>query len=98
MKKLILAMSVAAMGIYGAELKGSISDSGCGAKHGPGKENAGCVKSCIGKGGSPVLVTADGKVIKIHNADAVAEKFYGKAVTITGKVDGDSVHIEKISE
>jgi hypothetical protein len=37
-------------------------------------------------------------VIKIHNADAVGEKFYGKAVTITGKVDGDSVHVEKISE
>jgi hypothetical protein len=98
MKKLILAMSVAAMGIYGAELKGSISDSGCGAKHGPGKENAGCVKSCIGKGGSPVLVTSEGKVIKIHNADAVGEKFYGKSVTITGRVDGDSVHVEKISE
>ena len=98
MKKMILALSIAAMGIYGAELKGSISDSGCGAKHGPGKENPGCVKGCIAKGGAPVLVTADGKVIKIHNKEAVTEKFYGKAVTITGKVDGDSVHVEKISE
>ena len=50
------------------------------------------------KGGAPVLVTADGKVVKIHNADAVDAKFYGKAVTISGKVDGDSVHIDKISE
>ena len=98
MKKLMLALSIAAMGIYGAELKGSISDSGCGAKHGPGKENAGCVSGCIAKGGSPVLVTADGKVVKIHNADAVDKKFYGKAVTISGKVDGDSVHVDKISE
>jgi len=98
MKKLILALSIAAMGIYGAELKGSISDSGCGAKHGPGKENPGCVAGCIKKGGAPVLVTADGKVVKIHNADAVDAKFYGKAVTISGKVDGDSVHIDKISE
>lgn len=98
MKKLILAMSIAAMGIYGAELKGSISDSGCGAKHGPGKENAGCVSGCIAKGGKPVLVTAEGKVVTIHNADAVDKKFYGKAVTISGKVDGDSVHVEKISE
>lgn len=98
MKKLMLTLSIAAMGIYGAELKGSISDSGCGAKHGPGKENAGCVGSCIAKGGSPVLVTADGKVVKIHNADAVDKKFYGKAVTIMGKVDGDMVHVDKISE
>jgi hypothetical protein len=98
MKKLMLTLSIAAMGMFGAELKGSISDSGCGAKHGPGKENAGCVKGCIAKGGAPVLVTADGKVIKIHNADAVTEKFYGKAVTITGAVTGDSVHIEKITE
>lgn len=97
MKKLLFALSFAAMGMYAAELKGVISDSGCGAKHGPGKENAGCVTACIGKGGSPVLVTADGKVIKIHNADAVSKELYGKAVTIDGKVDGDSVHIDKIS-
>jgi hypothetical protein len=98
MKKLILAMSVAAMGIYGAELKGSISDSNCGAKHGPGKENAACVNKCIGGGGSPVLVTADGKVVKIHNADAVDKKYYGKAVTIDGKMMDGAVHVDKISE
>lgn len=98
MKKMFLAMSIAAMAMYGAELKGSISDSGCGAKHGPGKENPGCVAGCIGKGGKPVLVTADGKVVTIHNPDAVGKEFYGKAVTITGKVDGDSVHVEKIAE
>lgn len=98
MKKLMLVLSVAAMAMYGAELKGSISDSGCGAKHGPGKENANCVKGCISKGGAPVLVTSDGKVYKIHNKEAVGEAFYGKAVTIQGTVTEDSVHVSKISE
>ena len=97
MKKFAM-LSLFAMSAFAASWTGYISDAGCGAKHGPGKENAGCVKGCIAKGGSPVLVTADGKVIKIHNADAVGEKFYGKAVTITGNVTGDSVHVEKISE
>ena len=97
MKKFLLGLSVAALGVFGAELEGAISDSGCGAKHGPGKLNAGCVKSCIGKGGAPVLVTKDGKVVKIHNADAVKEEFYGKMVKITGDVHDDSVHISKIA-
>ncbi len=98
MKKLIFVLSIASFGLAADEWKGVISDSSCGAKHGPGKENAGCVKSCIGKGGSPVFVTADGKVIKIHNTDAVDAKYYGKAVTLTGKLDGDSVHVEKLAE
>jgi len=72
MKKLFLTLSFAAAFLMAAELKGVISDSGCGAKHGPGKENVGCVNGCIkGKGASPVFVTADGKVHKIHNADKV---------------------------
>ncbi|MBM3787128.1 MAG: hypothetical protein FJW30_22455 [Acidobacteria bacterium] len=97
MKKLLFAMSFAAMGLMAAEVKGVISDSGCGAKHGPGKENVGCVNGCIkGKGAKPVLVTADGKVHAIHNADKVPADLYGKAVTVAGKVDGDSVHIDSI--
>ena len=97
MKKLFLTLSFTAAFLMAAELKGVISDSGCGAKHGPGKENVGCVNGCIkGKGAAPVFVTADGKVHKIHNADKVGADLYGKAVAINGKVDGDSVHIESI--
>ncbi len=97
MNRLIFAMTVAAASMLAAEYKGSISDSSCGAKHGPGKENAGCVKGCIGKGGSPVLVKADGTVLKIHNPDAVKADFYGKAVTVNGSAAGDgAIHVDSI--
>jgi hypothetical protein len=83
--------------MFGAEWKGVISDKGCGAKHGPGKENVGCVTKCLGNGSAPVFVTADGKVITIHNADKITKEMWGKSVTITGKLDGDTVHIDSVT-
>jgi hypothetical protein len=56
-----------------------------------------CTAKCIKGGSAAVFVTADDKVLKIDAAslDKVTPH-YGHKVTITGKVDGDTVHIDSI--
>jgi hypothetical protein len=42
------------------------------------------------------VAEADKKVYKIANQDAVAEHV-GHKVTVTGKLDGDSIEVEKVT-
>jgi len=95
-KKSLLMFALAGMTAMAGEWKGTISDAKCGAKHADASEKSmNCVKGCVKGGSAAVFVTEDGKVLKIHNADKVAEHL-GHKVTITGNVDGDSVHIETV--
>jgi len=90
------SLSVAALFAFTAfagEWKGTISDSHCGAKHADGTGEK-CVQGCIKKGASAVFVT-DGKVLKIANGDSVKDHL-GHEVTITGKLDGDTVTVESV--
>jgi hypothetical protein len=43
-----------------------------------------------------VLVTSEGKVFKIHNQDKVVPDHAGHKVTISGKLDGDSIHVDSV--
>ncbi|MGA3099373.1 MAG: DUF5818 domain-containing protein [Bryobacteraceae bacterium] len=57
--------------------------------------NVACAERCI-KGGSPaVLVTDEGKVYKIADQKTVVEHA-GKKVTITGKMDGESIKVDSV--
>ena len=92
---LVFAISLVAMA---DEWSGYISDSKCAGSKGAkvaSDAHAGCAQGCIKKGDSAVLVTAEGKVYKISNQDAVTEHA-GHKVTITGKMDGDSIHVDNV--
>jgi hypothetical protein len=97
MKKLGLAFVLSAAATFAADLTGVISDSHCGAKHNTASDAAAkCVEGCIKGGGQAVLVSGD-KVYKIDAASQDKMKgFYGKQVTVTGDVDGDTVKVESV--
>jgi hypothetical protein len=88
---LTAGLSISAMA---ADVSGYIIDEMC-SKMPAMKGDVACATKCI-KGGSPaVLVTDDGKIYKIADQDKVIPQA-GKKVTITGKVDGDTIHVDKI--
>ena len=92
---LVFAISLVAMA---DEWTGYISDSKCAAKQGAkaaSDGHAGCAAGCIKKGDSAVLVTSEGKVYKISNQDKVTEHA-GHKVTLTGKMDGDSITVSDV--
>lgn len=88
-------LALFAMTAMSAEWTGAISESGCGLKHANGGAEK-CVTACVKKGAAPVFVT-DGKVIKISNADKVMD-FLGQKVTVSGKLDGDTVTVDSIKK
>ena len=92
---LVFAFSLVAMA---EEWTGYISDANCAAKQGAkaaSDSHAGCAASCIKKGTAAVLVTAEGKIYKIDNQDAVTEHA-GHKVTLTGKMDGETIHVDNV--
>jgi hypothetical protein len=75
---------------------GYVTDAGCAAKgKGTDASHAACAKKCLGGGDSAVLVV-DGKVVKIANQDKV-KGHEGHHVTVTGKLDGDTLTIAKLT-
>ncbi len=77
------------------KVSGFINDAKCAAK--AGDAHADCAKKCIDGGEKAVLVTdKDHKVLAIDNADAI-KGHEGHHVTVTGHVNGDSIHIEKVA-
>jgi hypothetical protein len=56
-----------------------------------------CAQNCV-KGGQPVAFVseADKKVYKIKNQDAVMSHV-GDKVTVTGKLEGDTIEVEKVA-
>jgi len=84
-----------AVSAFAAEWKGTISDSKCGAAHADASEKSmKCVNGCVTGGHKAVFVT-DGKVLKIANQDKVAEHL-GHKVTLSGKLDGDTVTVDSV--
>lgn len=94
MKKLLAVFGFAAVSAFAAEVTGHIIDKNCAsnqAMHG----NEECAKRCIGRGAPAVLATEDGKVYTISNQDKVKD-VAGKKVTVSGKVEGESITVETI--
>jgi hypothetical protein len=90
-----LLLSVFAVGAFAESWTGTISDSHCGAKHAAATEkDQACAQKCIDGGAAAVFVSGD-KVYKIENQDAV-KGHYGHKVTINGKMEGDTVHVDSV--
>ncbi len=102
MRKLLLAsITLTVMFMYvgvsfagdASTVNGYVTDSKCGAK---GKTNAECAKKCMEKGAKVVVVTDnDDKVLTVDNPDALTEHV-GHHVAVTGKVSGDSIHVDSV--
>jgi hypothetical protein len=94
MKKALVVFGLAAMSAMAADVTGYIVDKNCSSK----KEMLGdeaCAKRCIGRGAPAVLATEDGKIYTIANQDKVKD-VAGKKVTVTGKVDGESITVDSV--
>jgi hypothetical protein len=94
MKKLLVVFGLAAISAMAADVTGYIVDKNCASK----KEmlgNEACAQSCIKRGSPAVLATEDGKVYTIANQDKVTS-LAGKKVTVSGKVDGESITVDSV--
>jgi hypothetical protein len=101
MKKLVSVIAIGALCTVGAlaeTIKGTVSDSMCGAKHVAGTaKDAECVATCLKDHGADPVIISDGKVLKIA-ADSKEKVMphLGHKVTITGTIADDTVTIESI--
>ena len=94
---LAATLAFGTVGLFAADLTGTISDSMCGATHPSGANAKQCTAACVKKGGKYVLVS-EGKVYTISNQKhAGLAKYAGDNVKVTGKVSGDTVTISKIA-
>jgi hypothetical protein len=95
MKKVFAVLALCASSAMAADLTGYIIDKTCsGKKAMMGNEE--CAKTCMGKGSPAVLATEDGKIYAISNQDKVKDSA-GKKVTVTAKMNGDTIVVESIS-
>jgi nitrite reductase/ring-hydroxylating ferredoxin subunit len=77
-----------------ADVTGYVIDKNCSTKKAMfGNEE--CAKSCMGRGAPAVIATEDGKVYAVSNQDKVKE-MAGKKVTVTGKVEGQTITVDTI--
>ena len=101
MKKVFTVLAFAAlssMTAMAAEWTGTISDAMCGMKHADAsKDSIECVQKCV-KGGQPaVFITSDNKILKIDASSMkTVTPHLGHKVSVTGKVDGDTLKIDSI--
>ena len=76
-------------------VNGYVSDSKCGAK-GANAGAADCTKKCIKEGAKMVVVTdEDQKVLTVDNPKKLTGH-EGHHVAVTGKVSGDSIHVDSV--
>jgi len=88
---LAAGLSVSAMA---ADITGYIIDQSCASKPAM-RGDVDCANKCIKMGSPAVLVTDDGMIYKIAEQAKVIPSA-GKKVTLTGKLDGDTIHVDKV--
>lgn len=78
-------------------LSGVVSNTHCGLKHSKADAGqAGCVNMCVkGQNASYALVSG-GKLYKLEGMGAELAKVAGQNVKLTGHLQGDSMHVEKL--
>jgi hypothetical protein len=96
-KKLVFAFSLVAVSAFAEDFKGTISDAKCGKAHADASEKSmKCVQGCVKGGQKAVFVTEDGKVLQIADQEKVAAHL-GHKVTLSGKLDGESITVDKVA-
>ena len=92
---LMMLLTLVAGTALAGETVGWIVDAKCGAD-GAKEAHAGCAKKCVEAGQALVFVSdADKTVYTIDNQDA-AKGHEGHKVTVSGKIDGESIHIDSL--
>jgi hypothetical protein len=97
MKKAIVGIGLLAafaLSVTAADVTGYVIDQSCADKPAM-RGNVQCAQSCIKRGSPAVLVTDEGKVYKFADQAKVVEQA-GKKVTVSGKVDGDTITVESV--
>lgn len=102
MKKLailagLLVLALAALPLYAqmGSWTGWITDDHCGAK-GAKAGHKECAEKCLSQGGTLVFYnSADEKIYKLDKQD-MAKGHLGHQVTVSGHVEGDTIHVDKI--
>ena len=97
MKKVVAGvafMAAFSLTAMAANVTGYIIDQSCADKPAM-RGNVQCAQSCIKKGSPAVLVTDEGKVYKLSDQAKVVD-LAGKKVTVTGKVEGDSIEVASV--
>jgi len=90
---LMMVAVISAAAADSSTVNGYVSDSMCGAK-GAAAGHEACTKKCLDKGAKMVVVTdSDKKVLAVDNPDAL-KGHEGHHVAVTGKVTGDSIHVD----
>ena len=89
----VMVLSLLALPVLAQEWTGYISDAKCGLK-GASDDHAKCAEKCV-KAGAAAVFIADGKVYKIADP-AKVQDHVGHKVTITGKMDGDTISVEDV--
>lgn len=78
-------------------LKGTVSDSMCGAKHMMSNLSAAqCTRGCIKHGADYALVSGS-KVYTMKGDKAQFDKYAGQNVTVKGTISGDTVTVTSIT-
>jgi hypothetical protein len=98
MKKVLAVFAFSALSMMAADWTGYIVDESCAGKQGAkaaADSHAGCAAKCIKGGAAAVFMNSEGKVYKIANQDKVTAHA-GHKVTITGKMDGDTITVEDV--
>jgi hypothetical protein len=96
MKRVLAVFALATLSGMAADWTGYIIDQACAGKK-EMRGNVACAQSCIKRGSPAVLVTDDGQIYKIADQAKVTE-YAGYKVTITGKMDGDSIKVDSVKK
>ncbi|HVT16413.1 MAG TPA: DUF5818 domain-containing protein [Thermoanaerobaculia bacterium] len=93
---LVLPLTASAAGTAG-KWNGWITDELCGAK-GAKAAHKDCAITCVKDKGSKFVLynTADKKLYKLDKQD-LAKKNLGHEVTVSGKIEGDSIAVDSIA-
>ena len=97
MKKAIVLFGLAAglsVSAVAADITGYIIDQTCASKPAM-RGDVDCANKCIKMGSPAVLVTDDGKIYKIADQAKVIPQA-GKKVTLSGQLEGDTIHVDNI--
>jgi hypothetical protein len=95
LKRVLVVFAMFAATGMAADITGYVMDKSCSTKKEMRGDEA-CAKRCLGRGDPAVLVTEEGQIYAVANQEKVKE-YAGKKVVVTGKVDGETVTVEKVA-